>query len=83
METKKFAEYKGLDLCDVNQEVLARWQELDIFHRSITAREGAPQLFFMKVHLCKRTSRHSSRIRSFYQRRILSLQNHEGLSGSS
>jgi len=46
METKKFAEYKGLDLCDVNQEVLARWQELDIFHRSITAREGAPQFVF-------------------------------------
>ena len=43
---KKFAEYKGLDLAGVADEVLARWGEDDTFHKSITTREGHPTFVF-------------------------------------
>ena len=43
---KKFAEYKGLDLAGVADEVLARWSEDDTFHKSITTREGHPTFVF-------------------------------------
>ena len=43
---KKFAEYKGLDLAGVADEVLARWGEDDTFHKSITTREGRPTFVF-------------------------------------
>lgn len=29
---KKFAEHKGLDLTQVNRDVLEEWKEKDIFH---------------------------------------------------
>ena len=32
---KKFAEHQGLDLTHTNKEILAKWEELDIFHKSI------------------------------------------------
>ena len=44
--TKRFAEHNGLDLTRVNNEVLARWQEKDIFWRSVNEREGFPQFVF-------------------------------------
>ena len=43
---KRFAEYKGLDLAGVAEEVLARWTEDDTFHKSITTREGHPTFVF-------------------------------------
>ena len=43
---KRFAEHKGLDLTQTNKEVLAKWMEGDIFHKSITEREGCPQFVF-------------------------------------
>lgn len=43
----KFAEYKGLDLPKVAEEILSYWQENDIFEKSVTTREGnEPFVFF-------------------------------------
>jgi isoleucyl-tRNA synthetase len=43
----KFPEYKGLDLSKVSEEIQAYWQENDIFHKSVTTREGrTPYVFF-------------------------------------
>jgi len=43
---KKFKEYSGLNLSDVNKDMLNRWKELDIFHKSIATREGKPSFVF-------------------------------------
>ena len=43
---KRFAEYNGLNLTETNYEVLKKWEELDIFHKSISEREGCPQFVF-------------------------------------
>ena len=45
---KKFAEHKGLDLTQVNRDVLEEWKEKDIFHKSIDQREGHPQFIFFE-----------------------------------
>jgi len=45
---KKFAEHKGLNLTEVNNDVLAEWEKNDIFHKSITEREGCPQFVFFE-----------------------------------
>ncbi len=45
---KRFAEHSGLDLTKTNQEVLSNWGKKDIFHRSITEREGCPQFVFFE-----------------------------------
>ena len=43
----KFAEYKGLDLPKVAEEILNYWQEHNIFEKSVTTREGkAPYVFY-------------------------------------
>ena len=42
----KFKEYSGLNLSNVNKEQLKRWQELDVFHKSIETREGKPSFVF-------------------------------------
>ncbi|WP_340077084.1 isoleucine--tRNA ligase [Leptobacterium sp. I13] len=42
----KFAEYKGLDLPKVAEEVLAFWEENNIFQKSIVAREGKKPFVF-------------------------------------
>ncbi|MDR0864761.1 MAG: isoleucine--tRNA ligase [Candidatus Symbiothrix sp.] len=44
--SKKFAEYNKLDLSEVNQEILKRWEENDVFHKSLEIREGAPSFVF-------------------------------------
>ena len=43
---KHFAEHSGLDLTATNNRILASWEKLDIFHRSIDERDGAPQFIF-------------------------------------
>ena len=43
---KKFTERTKLDLSAVNQEVLKKWNEEDVFHKSITEREGFPPFIF-------------------------------------
>jgi isoleucyl-tRNA synthetase len=43
----KFAEYKGLDLPKIAEEILGYWKENDIFEKSVTTREGKePFVFF-------------------------------------
>ncbi|MDO4994777.1 MAG: isoleucine--tRNA ligase, partial [Bacteroidales bacterium] len=43
---KKFVERPKLDLSAVNQEVLKKWNKEDVFHKSITEREGFPPFIF-------------------------------------
>jgi len=43
---KKFAEYSNLNLSNINKEMLVRWSEQDIFHKSIETREGKPSFVF-------------------------------------
>jgi isoleucyl-tRNA synthetase len=45
---KKFAEHNGLNLTKVNNEILEKWKQQDIFHRSIDEREGCPQFVFFE-----------------------------------
>ena len=45
---KRFAEHSGLDLTATNKRILSKWEELDIFHRSIDEREGHPQFIFFE-----------------------------------
>ena len=44
--SRKFTEYKGLNLSDVNKEVLKVWDEKDVFHKSMSTREGRPTFVF-------------------------------------
>lgn len=45
---KKFAEHNGLNLTETNKEVLAEWNRQDVFHKSISEREGCPQFVFFE-----------------------------------
>ena len=44
--TRKFQEYKQLDLSQINKDILKRWLEEDTFHKSISIREGSPAFVF-------------------------------------
>ncbi len=44
--SKKFPEHKGLNLTQVNNEILQKWKSEDVFHRSVKEREGCPQFVF-------------------------------------
>ena len=43
---KKFAEYKNLNLTEINNQVLQQWKKGNIFSRSIEEREGCPEFVF-------------------------------------
>ena len=43
---KKFAEYSQFDLSKVNAEVLKKWDENQVFAKSMTEREGCPCLLY-------------------------------------
>ncbi len=43
---KKFAEHAGINLTETNNKILEEWNKKDLFHRSITEREGCPQFVF-------------------------------------
>lgn len=45
---KKFKEYSHFDLSAINKEMLQRWQDEDLFHKSIDEREGAPAFVFFE-----------------------------------
>ncbi len=45
---KKFKEYTHFDLSAINKEMLQRWQDEDLFHKSIDEREGAPAFVFFE-----------------------------------
>ncbi len=42
----KFAEYSQFNLSDVNKDVLKRWDENQVFEKSMTTREGHPSFVF-------------------------------------
>ena len=42
----RFAERTQLNLSDVNKEVLKMWDDADVFHKSMTEREGCPSFVF-------------------------------------
>ena len=46
--SKKFAERSRLNLSEVNKEVLQEWEATDVFHRSISEREGCPEYVFFE-----------------------------------
>ena len=43
---KRFAEHGGLNLTQVNNDILQMWKENNVFLRSIEEREGCPQFVF-------------------------------------
>ena len=52
---KKFTEYSHFDLSAINKEVLKKWDDEQVFHKSLEIREGAPSFVLRKkqtkVHL--------------------------------
>ena len=44
--SNKFTEYSQLNLSEVNKEVLKKWDENDVFSKSMTEREGYPSYVF-------------------------------------
>jgi len=44
--SKKFPEYKGLDLSQINKDILKKWKEDNTFEKSISSREGNPEFVF-------------------------------------
>ncbi len=45
---RKFAEYSKLDLSEVNGKVLKKWDENQVFAKSMTEREGCPSFVFFE-----------------------------------
>jgi isoleucyl-tRNA synthetase len=45
---KRFTEHQGLNLNETNKEVLKVWDDNDVFHKSISEREGCPQFVFFE-----------------------------------
>ena len=45
---KKFREYKQLNLPELSREVLAAWEQEDLFRQSVETREGHPQFLFFE-----------------------------------
>ena len=48
---KKFAEYSKFDLSEINKEVLKKWDENQVFAKSMTEREGCPSSCFRRTAL--------------------------------
>ena len=45
---KRFKEYGGLNLPEINQRVLGQWSDEDVFHRTMSEREGCPSFVFFE-----------------------------------
>ena len=45
---QKFPEHNRLNLTEVNHEILKQWDSEDLFHRSISEREGCPSFVFFE-----------------------------------
>ena len=45
---KRFAEHSGLNLTQVNNDILEMWREKNVFWRSVDEREGCPQFVFFE-----------------------------------
>ena len=48
MSKNNFAEHTGLNLSDINKEVLQQWTAEDLFGKSLKEREGAPSFVFFE-----------------------------------
>ena len=46
--SKRFAEHNGLNLTQVNNDILQMWKEKNVFWRSVDEREGCPQFVFFE-----------------------------------
>lgn len=46
-----FTERTGLNLYEVNEAVLKEWDKQDLFHKSMSEREGCPSFVFLKALL--------------------------------
>ena len=79
---KKFAEYSQFDLSKVNAEVLKKWDENQVFAKSMTEREGCPSFVFYEGPPSANAG-HSPRNGSLHQRYFLPLQNHERFPGET
>ena len=44
--SKKFTEYSHFDLSEINKEVLKKWDEENVFRKSMEIREGCPSFVF-------------------------------------
>ena len=44
--SSRFAEYNAFDLSEVNKQVLEKWNDSDVFHKSLAFRKGAPSYIF-------------------------------------
>ena len=44
--SEKFKEYSGLDLSQVNKDVLEKWIKNDTFNKSVSTREGHKSFVF-------------------------------------
>ena len=44
----KFTERNGLNLFEVNEDVLSKWDKQDLFHKSMSEREGCPSFVFFE-----------------------------------
>ncbi|MDG5800341.1 isoleucine--tRNA ligase [Marinilabiliaceae bacterium ANBcel2] len=44
--SKKFSEYKGLNLAEINREILKEWQNNNTFQKSLNARKDGEQFIF-------------------------------------
>ena len=45
---KKFTEHSGINLSEINKEILKEWDAADLFHKSMTEREGCPSFVFFE-----------------------------------
>lgn len=63
--SKKFTEYSKFDLSNVNKEVLKKWKDGDIFHKSLETREGHPTFVFYEPSIRKRYAGYSPCYRPF------------------
>ena len=76
----KFKEYKGLDLAQTAADVLGEWDARDTFHKSITTREGHPDVRILRrPPVGQRHAGHPPRHGPYDQGRFLPLQNAAGL----
>lgn len=46
--SKRFKEYNGLNLSEINESVLSQWGTEDVFARTMTEREGCPSFVFFE-----------------------------------
>ena len=44
----KFKEHKSLNLVETNEQMLGEWEKQDVFHKSISEKEGCPEFVFFE-----------------------------------